>query len=557
VCGVSPQSKGRKRKKQATRARRQPPGPEMMVARMAQDAFGAMEDATDALDAELFVSELVGSWWALPVEVDPEVELGERLVAYAVRRQRPGAVALLRVLAQLGTDRQRTEAASGADALVAAGVEEPVWVRGLGTERLAGTWEYRDVFGDQSTVVLVVERGGARHGVVALVDHNVGIVKEAFATAEPDAALADLKTVAQHPSTGFREITAEEAAAIVVPAFVATDAATRDGLELPMSESVASSRALLAARLRLLPDPGPDAAPAHGLPDAAARSAVVEEFLSSPHARDLPEGARGCAELLVEFGDAVDPARPLRVGPGLIDQFLDETLNDGPQLSDDELEALPATVRAWAEWAGRRAGLPDAALAELRAAADDMACSIGRPGDPVPVGSDVADAYLAGLDLDDVRPEDLPDLLERRMFAVPGVGTRIGDEEFPFLDPSDPDDRGMLIEGEHPEYHDALADPGSGTVDGVNPRLHITVHEIVANQLWDDDPPEVWQAAKRLSATGMDRHDVLHAIGEVLTEHLYGALTGSGPSDPARYVEQIDMLGRTEETRVVPLRRKR
>jgi hypothetical protein len=197
-------------------------------------------------------------------------------------------------------------------------------------------------------------------------------------------------------------------------------------------------------------------------------------------------------------------------------------------------------------------------MAELREAVDDMVCSIGRPGDPVPIATDVADAYLAGLDLDDVPPEDLPDVLERRMFAVPAVGTRIGDEEFPFLDPSDPDDRGMLIEGEHPEYHEALAEPGSesDTVDGVSPRLHITVHEIVANQLWDDDPPEVWQAAKRLSATGMDRHDVLHAIGDVLARHLHGALAGK-PADPARYVEQIDRLGRTEEARILPLRRKR
>jgi Domain of unknown function (DUF1841) len=173
------------------------------------------------------------------------------------------------------------------------------------------------------------------------------------------------------------------------------------------------------------------------------------------------------------------------------------------------------------------------------------------------VPSDVADAYLAGLDLDATQPEDLPDVLERRMFAAPAVGTRIGDEEFPFLDPSDPDDRGMLIEGEHPEYHEALADPDSDTVDGVNPRLHITVHEIVANQLWDDNPPEAWQAVKRLLATGMDRHDVLHAIGEVLVEHLHGVLTGRGPTDPARYVAEIEKLGRTGPPQVVPLRRKR
>jgi len=214
-------------------------------------------------------------------------------------------------------------------------------------------------------------------------------------------------------------------------------------------------------------------------------------------------------------------------------------------------------VRAWAEWAGQRAELPEAAMVELRDAVDDMVCSIGLPGGGVPFASDVADAYLAGLDLDDVRPEDLPELLERRMFAVPAVGTRIGDEEFPFLDPSDPDDRAMLIEGEHPQYHDALADPHSGDVDGVNPRLHVAVHEIVAEQLWNDDPPQVWQAAKRLTAAGAERHDVLHALGEVVARHLYAVLIGGGPSDVARYVEEMDALGRVEDDRVVPLRRKR
>jgi Domain of unknown function (DUF1841) len=553
---VSPQSKGRKRNKSGARGRNQPPGPEMMVARMAQGAFRALEEATDALHAELYVSELLGSWWGLPVDADPDAELGDRVVAYAARRRRAGAVALLRAVAQLGTEQQRKEAAGAADALVASGVDEPAWARALGTERLAGTSVYGDVFGDQSSVLLVVERGGARHGVVALVDHNIGIVKEAFVTDDPNAARADLAAIARHPSTDFREITAEEAAALVVPAFVATDAAALDGLQLPVGEDFPAARALVAARLRLLPEPAPDT-PEPALPDAAARSAVVAEFLSSGYARDLPPGARGCAELLVDFGCDLDPARPLRVGPGVVDQFLDETLNDGPELTDEELEALPATVRAWAEWAGHRAGMAEPVLAELREAVDDMVCSIGRPGDPVPLAADVADAYLAGLDLDALAPEDLPDLLERRMFAAPAVGTRIGDEEFPFLDPSDPDDRGMLIEGEHPEYHEALADPGSDTVDGVNPRLHVAMHEIVATQLWDDEPPEVWQAVRRLSASGMDRHDVLHAIAEVVAKHVHGALTGGEPFDRARYVEQIEALGRTEDARVLPLRRKR
>jgi hypothetical protein len=526
-----------------------------VIARLGGSAVRELETAADALAAELYVSEVLGAWWGRYDSLaDPEVLLGEGLVAYAARKKRAGAVGLLRVIAALGTDAQREKAAAAADAL-AGGVGEPEWVAALGTGRVSEAWVYGDVFGDQTSVVLVVERADRRHGVVVLVDHVLGgIVKDAFVTEDPDDVVADIREI-DDATTFVREMAPDAAAALLVTAFAETDRVAMAGLEPPVDEEFAPSRALVLARLRLLPVPPPVAAP---VPlDAAARAGVVDEFLGSEEARDLPPAARGCAELFVEFGNAVDPARPLRVGPGLIDQFLDETLNDGPEISDEEFEALPATVRAWAEWAGRRAELPDAAMAELREAVDDMACAIGRPGDPVPVAADVADAYLAGLDLDGVRPEDMPDVLERRMFAVPAVGTRIGDEEFPFLDPSDPDDRGMLIEGEHPEYHDALAAPESDTVDGVNPRLHIAMHQIVANQLWDNEPPEVWQAAKRLSATGMDRHDVLHAIGEVVAEHLFGVLVGDEPSGADRYVDQIEKLGRTEDDRVVPLRRKR
>jgi hypothetical protein len=552
---VSPQSKGRKRKKSGTRGRNEPSGPDAVIARLGGSAVRELETAADALAAELYVSEVLGAWWGRYDSLaDPEVLLGEGLVAYAARKKRAGAVGLLRVIAALGTDAQREKAAAAADAL-AGGVGEPEWVAALGTGRVSEAWVYGDVFGDQTSVVLVVERADRRHGVVVLVDHVLGgIVKDAFVTEDPDDVVADIREI-DDATTFVREMAPDAAAALLVTAFAETDRVAMAGLEPPVDEEFAPSRALVLARLRLLPVPPPVAAP---VPlDAAARAGVVDEFLGSEEARDLPPAARGCAELFVEFGNAVDPARPLRVGPGLIDQFLDETLNDGPEISDEEFEALPATVRAWAEWAGRRAELPDAAMAELREAVDDMACAIGRPGDPVPVAADVADAYLAGLDLDGVRPEDMPDVLERRMFAVPAVGTRIGDEEFPFLDPSDPDDRGMLIEGEHPEYHDALAAPESDTVDGVNPRLHIAMHQIVANQLWDNEPPEVWQAAKRLSATGMDRHDVLHAIGEVVAEHLFGVLVGDEPSGADRYVDQIEKLGRTEDDRVVPLRRKR
>jgi hypothetical protein len=558
VSTVSPQSKGRKRKKSGARGRNEPPGPDQVIARMGQGAIRELEGASDALDAEHAVSGLLGAWWGESHGfADPDVLLGEGLVAYAARKRRAGAVGLLRAIAVLGTDAQREQAAAAADELVAGGVAEPEWARVLGTERVTAAWEYGDVFGDETGVLLIIERAGARHGVVVLVDHTLdGIVTDAFVTEDPDEVLDDVRDETDAVAY-YREITPEAAAALLVPAFAATDHMAREGLEPEVDVEFAPSRAVALARVRLLPAPAPTPSP---VPlDAAAQTAAVDEFLASEEARDLPPAARGCAELLVEFGNAVDPARPFRVGPGLIDRFLGETLNDGPEISDEEFDALPATVRAWASWAGRRADLSEEAMAALQESVDDMLLSIGGPDD-LEMIADVADAYLADLDPDRVGPDDLVDVLERRMFAIPAVGTRIEDEEFPFLDPSDPDERGMFIKGEHPEYHEVLADPDSETVDGVNPRLHITVHEIIANQLWDDNPPEVWQAARRLSATGMDRHDVLHAIGEVLVEHLWGVLSGKGPTDPARYVEEIKKLGPAKgegQATVTPLRRKR
>jgi hypothetical protein len=141
--------------------------------------------------------------------------------------------------------------------------------------------------------------------------------------------------------------------------------------------------------------------------------------------------------------------------------------------------------------------------------------------------------------------DELQDAIEGRMFAMPYAGARVGDDDFPELDPNDPDDRGILIRGEHPEYHEALSDPDfKGEIDGVNPRLHVLMHEIVANQLWDNDLPEVWHTARRLLDLGQDRHDILHALGEVSLTHLQASLTDQKLFDRERYCAELDQLGR-------------
>jgi len=92
------------------------------------------------------------------------------------------------------------------------------------------------------------------------------------------------------------------------------------------------------------------------------------------------------------------------------------------------------------------------------------------------------------------------------------------------LDRDDEDQRRILIEAEHPELKQAL-DEGTDEVhhrtETMSPALHIAMHEIVTNQLWADDPPEMWQTAERLTAAGYERHDVLHMLGSVVSGQVW------------------------------------
>src|SRR3954462_2248149 len=76
-----------------------------------------------------------------------------------------------------------------------------------------------------------------------------------------------------------------------------------------------------------------------------------------------------------------------------------------------------------------------------------------------------------------------------------------------------------------------------------NETLHATTHVIVENQLALGDPFQVRDALLRLMEEGLDRHEALHAIGSVLAEQLFAALTERGGTDlTPDYVEKLKDL---------------
>jgi len=120
----------------------------------------------------------------------------------------------------------------------------------------------------------------------------------------------------------------------------------------------------------------------------------------------------------------------------------------------------------------------------------------------------------------------------RRGFTL-GKPTGIVDGvDVTLLDPEDQDDRRLLILADHPDLHQAIAAGKREVKRGgevVNPELHLQMHLVVANQLWDDTPPETWDTAKRLTADGYERHEVLHMLASVISADIFDALRGRAP----------------------------
>lgn len=113
--------------------------------------------------------------------------------------------------------------------------------------------------------------------------------------------------------------------------------------------------------------------------------------------------------------------------------------------------------------------------------------------------------------------------------------------ELAHLDREDPDERRILIEAEHPEYAEALEAGDEILVDGqpMNPALHISMHEIVANQILELEPPETWATAKRLVDLGYDRHEVLHMLAGPVTQQVWQMMQDRRHFDRDEFVAEL------------------
>jgi len=476
------------------------------------------------LDAELMVSELLGTWWGERGEnargADVERLVGEGLVDYAARRSSPAALALLSGIACLGTPRQASKAEQAALELMERGVRSPNWAQHLGAVTGSDCYVNSDAYGDTDEVVCIFSYGGTEpHALVTVVDYNAdGMIRDGWVTSQVTKLLELCrKPDGEGDRNGFKPLDAPVARRMLGAALAETDAAANP----PVSESFPSYHAFIRARVRALPPSAGSGRPA-GLVGPAGqvgpggstgkrrpwskdrRAMLAAEFLASDEAEDLSDrsSASHCADRIIDYGCDRDFGRPLRMSPVKVETFLLNWLPRKVMLLPEEQEAMPHVLLAWVRWAGRRRGLDEKTVSGTLDAVFNAMGPFGRAyRDPAEFGLD--SALVARL-LPDRDLEALP----RRAFAFPLLHGRVGGVDLASLDPADPDGRRALLAAAH-------EDTGTGEDTGTRER-HLERHLQLADRLWRGDPPALWEAAQRLLDADQDRHEVLHVLMDVI-----------------------------------------
>jgi hypothetical protein len=142
--------------------------PAELAASVGRHTARGVSEARTALGAERVVSDILGvADLAAPADATPAEQAEARdelvgaMISWAERDGTPGALALLRVFAVLGTAITRDEAGSAAGRLAASGVADRGWARIVGRPRILRAWSYRDVFGAQGSVSILSTMPGA------------------------------------------------------------------------------------------------------------------------------------------------------------------------------------------------------------------------------------------------------------------------------------------------------------------------------------------------------------------------------------------------------------
>ncbi len=213
----------------------------------ARDVLGQLDDP---VDAELWVSDLIG---ALASSAAGQASLMNVLTASLVPAAEaaatPEALALLRVLAAVGSPALRAAAGQAAARVRDAGVADPPWANTIGLPQVRDCWHYADVGGRQESLTMAFAYGDKQHAVSVLIDHGRGgKIKDAW-VAKGTELRADTEQVARtDPLVVFELLDAAGARLRLDRAISAGECPEQPD----QVDDVVAHRALLRARFDLL-----------------------------------------------------------------------------------------------------------------------------------------------------------------------------------------------------------------------------------------------------------------------------------------------------------------
>ncbi len=100
---------------------------------------------------------------------------------------------------------------------------------------------------------------------------------------------------------------------------------------------------------------------------------------------------------------------------------------------------------------------------------------------------------------------------------------------------------------DHPEYY-AVWDHANEflqeqvVIEGINPFLHVVMHQVVENQAAQNNPPEVRAVLEFKVSRRIPRHQAVHEIAYEFTQILWPALRNRQAFDNDAYRRKLDKL---------------
>ncbi len=281
-----------------------------------------------------------------------------------------------------------------------------MWASGVGAGRpVAAALQYEEAFEDGVSVIVEFDGYGEEpHTLGIYIDHNMGgLVKDVFLAGPLSDVRAKFSVQAPNGvQLAVRDLDLAEARGRIVAALDELD----HTWDPPVDEDVARLRALIDARVDLLPD-GFQLGEEYEEISQEERERMLTAFLASQHGERWQgnEDAEDVVATAIDFGADFNYGGPLRWSPVVVEIFMTGWIARKVIREHSFFELVPDVLADWVVYAGGRRNVPLEALGEaIEAVAtyrDDMLDTVGDSDAWGSAKAFAVAAQNAGVDLSD------------------------------------------------------------------------------------------------------------------------------------------------------------